>query len=62
MLSLSRATRKYRVVFDSKARNFFRMMLPGREVVSNMLTNGLYYHNTADHAIVLVNTINPTPT
>ena len=33
------------------------MMLPGREVVFNVSTNGLYYHNTVDPAIVLVNKV-----
>ena len=36
ILSLSRATRKYQVVFDREAGNFFRMMLAGREVVFNV--------------------------
>ena len=57
ILSLSRATRKYRVVFNSEAGNFFRMMLPGRDFVFNVLTNYPYYHNTVDRAIVIVNTV-----
>ena len=57
ILSLSGATRKYRVVFDSESGNCFWMMLPGREVVFNMLMNGLYYHDTVDCAIVLFNTV-----
>ena len=57
ILSLSCATRKYRVVFDSEAGNCFRMILPGREVVFNVSTNGLYYHNSVDRAIVLFNTV-----
>ena len=31
------------------------MMLSGREVVSNVLMNGLYYQDTVDRAIVLIN-------
>ena len=57
ILSLYRTTRKYRVVFNSKASNCFRMMLPWREVVFNVSTNGLYYHDTVDRAIVLVKTV-----
>ena len=57
ILSLYHSTRKYRVVFDSEEGNCFKTMLPGREVVFNVSTNGLYYHNTADRAIVLVNTV-----
>ena len=32
-------------------------MLPGREVVSNVSTNGLYYHNTVELTIVLTNMV-----
>ena len=32
-------------------------MLPGREVVSNVPTNGLYYHNTMECVIVIVKTV-----
>ena len=48
ILSLSHATSKYRVVFDSEAVNCFRMMLPGRDVVFNVSTKALYYHDTVD--------------
>ena len=33
------------------------MMLPWREVVFNVSTNGLYYHDTVDRAIVLFKTV-----
>ena len=48
---------KYRVFFDSEAVNCFRVMLPGREVVFNILTNGLHYHDTEDRSIVLFNAV-----
>ena len=32
-------------------------MLPGREVVFNMSTNSLYYYDTVERSIVLVNTV-----
>ena len=57
ILSLYRATRKCQVVFDSEDVNCFRMMLPVREVVFNVSMEGLYYHDTVDRAIVLVNTM-----
>ena len=57
ILFLSCSIRKYWVVFDSESRNFFRMMLPGRDFVFNVLTNYPYYHNTVDRAIVIVNTV-----
>ena len=56
ILSLYHSTRKYRVVFDREAGNYFRMLLSGREVVFNVPKNGLYYHDTVDNAIVLINT------
>ena len=42
------------------------MMFPGREVVFNALMNGIYYHDTMDHATMIVNTVaenfeGPTP-
>ena len=55
--SLYHSTRKYRVAFDSKEVNCFRPMLPGREVVFNVSDNGLYFHDTVDHAIVLTNMV-----
>ena len=33
------------------------MMLLGKEVVFNVSTNVLYYHNTVDRAILIVNTV-----
>ena len=57
ILSLYHATWKYRVVFDSKYRNCFHCMLLDRKVVFNVSTNGLYYYNNVDHAIMLTNTV-----
>ena len=42
ILSMSRATKKFRVVFDSEGGNFFRMVLPDREVKFQLSPNGLY--------------------
>ena len=42
ILSLSYATRRYQVVFDSEDGNCFSIMLPWRKVVLNMSTNRLY--------------------
>ena len=33
------------------------MMLPGMEVVFSVSTNGLYYHDTMDRAILLTNMV-----
>ena len=32
IMSMSRATKKFRVIFESEGGNFFRMVLPDREV------------------------------
>ena len=53
ILSLSHTTRRYRVVFNSKDGNCFRMMFMGMEVLFDVSTNGLYYHDTIYRAIVL---------
>ena len=42
ILSMSRATKKFRVVFDSKGGNVFRMVLPDREVRFQLIHNRLY--------------------
>ena len=40
ILSMSRATKTIRVVFDSEGRNIFRMVLPEREVIFQLRPNG----------------------
>ena len=42
ILLMLRATKKFQVVFDSKDGNFFRMVLPDREVRFQLRPNGLY--------------------
>ena len=44
---MSKATKKFRVIFDSEGRNFFRMVLPEREVKFQLSPNGLYYFDAA---------------
>ena len=48
ILSMSRATKKFRVIFDSEGSNFFRMVLTDREVKFQLIPNGLYYFDAAD--------------
>ena len=48
VLSMSRATKKFRVIFDSEGGIFFRMVLPDREVRFQLIPNGLYYFGAAD--------------
>ena len=40
ILSMSRATKQIRVVFDSEGGNIFRMVLPDREVIFQLIPNG----------------------
>ena len=48
ILSMLRATKKFRVVFDSEGENFFRMVLQDREVRFQLIPNGLYYFDATD--------------
>ena len=42
ILTMSKAMKKFRVVFDSEGGNFSRMVLPDREVRFHLRPNGLY--------------------
>ena len=49
ILSMSRATNKFRVVFDSEGRNFSRIVLPDREVRFQLSPNGVYYFDATEN-------------
>ena len=59
ILSMSRSTKKFRVIFDSEGGNFFRMVLPDREVKFQLSPNGLYYFDVAnrENGVLLLNTV-----
>ena len=59
ILSMSRATKKFRFIFDSEGGNFFRMILLDREVRSQLIPNGLYYFDAVDreNILLLINTV-----
>ena len=59
IILMSRVTRKYQVVFNSKGRNFFRMVLPDREICFKLIPNGLYYFDAADQEsnVLLLNKV-----
>ena len=59
ILSMSRATKKFRVIFYSEGGNFFRMVLQDREVKLQLSPNGLYYFDAADreNGVLLLNTV-----
>ena len=48
ILLMSRMTRKYQVVFDSKVGNFFRMIFINQEILFKLIPNGLYYFDSTD--------------
>ena len=59
ILSMLRATKKFRVIFDSEGENIFRMILPDREVKFQLSPNRLYYFDAADreNGVLLLNTV-----
>ena len=59
ILAMSRATKKFRVIFDSEGGNVFRMILLDREVRFQLSPNGLYYFNAAEREkiVLLLNTV-----
>jgi hypothetical protein len=57
ILSLSRVKERYPVKYDSTAGNQFVIIQPDKEVIFNQSSSGLYYHDTANRAIVMVNTV-----
>ena len=56
---MSRATKKFRVVFDSEGGNVFRMVLPDREVRFQLSPNRVYYFDAADreNIVLLINMV-----
>ena len=59
ILSMSMATKKFRVIFDSQGGNCFRMVLPDREVKFQLSPNGMYYFyvEDRDNSVLLLNTV-----
>ena len=59
ILSMSRATKQIRFVFDSEGGNIFRMVLPDREVIFQLIPNGLYYFDSKDResSVLILNTV-----
>ena len=56
---MSRATRKYQVVFDSEGGNAFIMILPEGEIKFQLIPNGIYYFGTSykENIALLINTV-----
>ena len=54
IISMSRAMKKFWVVFDSESGNFFRMVLPDREAIFQRIPTGLYYFDDADRENIVL--------
>ena len=59
ILSMSRATNKFRVIFDSEGAIFFRMVVWDREVRFQIRPNWIYYFDTAEreNSFLIFNTV-----
>jgi hypothetical protein len=57
IILLSRVKERYPVKYDITAGNQFVIIQPDKEVIFNQSSSGLYYHDTANQAIVMVNTV-----
>ena len=59
ILLMSRATRKFQMVFDGEVKIFFRVILPYREVMFELSPNILYYFDSVDQesSVLLINTV-----
>ena len=59
ILSMSRSTKKFRVVFEIECGNCSSMVLLDREVRFQLSTNGLYYFGSVDreNSVLLINTL-----
>jgi hypothetical protein len=58
ILSLSQLKERYPVKYDSSAGNQFVVKQPTKNVIFKQSLSGLYYDDTRDRAIVMVNTVN----
>ena len=56
---MSRAPKKFLVIFDSEGGKFFRMVLLDREVIFQLSPNKLYCFDAADreNSLLLLNTV-----
>ena len=59
ILSMSRATKKFWVVFNSEGGNVFRTVLLDKEVRFQLNPNGLYYFDAAnrENIVLMLNTV-----
>jgi hypothetical protein len=50
-------SKRYPVKFDSANGNKFVVIHPRKNIIFKQIKSGLYFHNTMDHAVVMVNTV-----
>jgi hypothetical protein len=60
ILSLARIKERYPIKYDSTVGNQFVIIQTDKEVIFKQIILDLYYHNTANRAIVMVNIITYT--
>jgi hypothetical protein len=58
ILSLAKVKERYPVHYDSENGNQFIVAQPTKQVVFQQSATGLYYHDTTNRAVVMVNTAN----
>jgi hypothetical protein len=58
ILSLAKVKERYPVYYDSDNGNQFIVAQPTKQVVFQQSATGLYYHDTTNRAVVMVNTVN----
>jgi hypothetical protein len=54
---LAQVKEKWSVRYDSDEGNQFVVVQPHKQIVFQQSGSGLYYHNTTDRAVVMVNTV-----
>jgi hypothetical protein len=57
ILSMSLVSRKFPVRYDSASGDQFVVSKPDKDVIFSASKSGLYYHDTTNRAVVLVNTV-----
>jgi hypothetical protein len=60
ILSLAKVKEKYQVRYDSDDINQFVVIQPKKKVVFKQSASGIYYHDTTNQAVVMVNTVKDT--
>jgi hypothetical protein len=57
ILSLSKLKERYPIKYNSSSGNQFVVEQPTKNVIFKQSRSGLYYHDTKDRSVVMVNTV-----